>query len=317
MESLAKQWTRRFSRITSGGNFIPEIDGLRFLAISSVLLFHASYALLRAYEWDLGPGGKVVSNLFARGALGVELFFVISGFILAVPFARHFLEGAKNVDLPRYYLRRVTRLEPPYILTLILFYMAAWLTHDAAMRGRLVSTFFVRLFYLHGLYYQAAPVLNGVTWSLEIEVQFYLIVPRAGAHFLSADNASPFYYVCWASCWFLLCRNRELFCGRCSANWAFSWLAFFVPIYTSKCAESGWSRSNSTIGRRWACSGLSWFSRFSCGRQGRGFLVRGAIMSISPCACSVKSFRSSFWLSCSSCSGGCGCGGFFLGNQCI
>ncbi len=177
MDERARNWTGRFSRITSGGNFIPEIDGLRFLAIFSVLLFHASYALLRAYAWDLDATGRVVSNLFARGALGVELFFVISGFILAVPFARHFVEGGKPVDLGRYYLRRVTRLEPPYILTLVLFYAAAWIFHDPAMHGRLLSTFVVRLFYLHGLVYRDAPALNGVTWSLEMEVQFYLIVP--------------------------------------------------------------------------------------------------------------------------------------------
>jgi peptidoglycan/LPS O-acetylase OafA/YrhL len=177
MDERTSNWAGRFSRITSGGNFIPEIDGLRFLAISSVLLFHASYALLRAYSWNLGPVERVVSNLFARGALGVELFFVISGFILAVPFARHFVEGGKPVDLGRYYLRRVTRLEPPYILTLILFYTAAWISHDPAMQGRLLPTFLVRLFYLHGLIYRDAPALNGVTWSLEIEVQFYLIMP--------------------------------------------------------------------------------------------------------------------------------------------
>lgn len=177
MDARVKQWAGRFSRITSGGNFIPEIDGLRCLAISSVLLFHVSYALLRAYQWDLGSGERAVSNLFARGTFGVELFFVISGFILAVPFVRQFVEGGKPVNLGRYYLRRLTRLEPPYIITLVLFYVAAWLLRDPAMHGRLVSTFFVRLFYLHGLVYQNAPVLNGVTWSLEIEVQFYLIVP--------------------------------------------------------------------------------------------------------------------------------------------
>jgi peptidoglycan/LPS O-acetylase OafA/YrhL len=176
-DTCVNQWPARFSRITSGGNFIPEIDGLRFLAIFSVLLFHASFALQHAYHWELVAGAKVVSNLFARGTLGVELFFVISGFILAVPFARHFVEGEKPVNLGRYYLRRVTRLEPPYIISLVIFYTAAWILHDPAMKGRLLSTFLVRLFYLHGLVYREAPVLNGVTWSLEIEVQFYLIVP--------------------------------------------------------------------------------------------------------------------------------------------
>jgi len=171
------RWIGRLSRVTSGGNFIPEIDGLRFLAIGSVLLFHVNYSLGRAYHWTLKPWEQAVSNAFARGTLGVELFFVISGFILALPFARHFLYGGKAVEIRRYYLRRVTRLEPPYILTLILFYAAAWFMGDPEMRGRYVSTFFVRLFYLHGLVYADVPALNGVTWSLEIEVQFYLLMP--------------------------------------------------------------------------------------------------------------------------------------------
>ena len=171
------KWTSRLSRVTSGGNFIPEIDGLRFLAIGSVLLFHVSYALGRAYQWKLKPLEQAIFNLSGRGTLGVELFFAISGFILALPFARHYLEQARPVDIRRYYLRRLTRLEPPYIAALILFYAAALIMGDAELKGRYLSTFLVRLFYLHGLVFKDAPALNGVTWSLEIEVQFYLLVP--------------------------------------------------------------------------------------------------------------------------------------------
>lgn len=171
------RWIGRLSRVTSGGNFIPEIDGLRFLAIGSVLLFHVNHALNRAYQWTPKPWEQTVSNALSRGTLGVELFFVISGFILALPFARHYLYGGKAVEIRRYYLRRVTRLEPPYILTLILFYAASWFMGDADMKGHYLSTFLVRLFYLHGLVYADAPALNGVTWSLEIEVQFYLLMP--------------------------------------------------------------------------------------------------------------------------------------------
>jgi len=171
------RWIGRLSRVTSGGNFIPEIDGLRFLAIGSVLLFHVNYSLGRAYHWTMKPWEQTISNALSRGTLGVELFFVISGFILALPFARHYLYGGKAVDIRRYYLRRVTRLEPPYILTLILFYAASWYMGDVDMSGHYLSTFLVRLFYLHGLVYAEAPALNGVTWSLEIEVQFYLLMP--------------------------------------------------------------------------------------------------------------------------------------------
>ena len=49
---------------------------------------------------------------------GVELFFIISGFILGLPFAKQYLAGGKQVRLGAYFLRRLTRLEPPYILIL-------------------------------------------------------------------------------------------------------------------------------------------------------------------------------------------------------
>ncbi len=176
-ESGIRQLTGRFSRITSGGRFIPEIDGLRFLAISSVMLFHVATSLSRAHGWPEHTEQMAVSGVMGRGALGVELFFAISGFILALPFAREYLYQEQPVDRRRYYLRRLTRLEPPYIAVLIIVYCAAWLTREPTLHGRFVSTFVARLFYLYGLVYQDAPSVNGVTWSLEIEVQFYLLMP--------------------------------------------------------------------------------------------------------------------------------------------
>jgi len=111
------RWIGRLSRVTSGGNFIPEIDGLRFLAIGSVLLFHVNYSLSRAYHWTMKPWEQTISNALSRGTLGVELFFVISGFILAQPFVRQRLLGGQPVSIRGFYKRRLTRLEPPYILS--------------------------------------------------------------------------------------------------------------------------------------------------------------------------------------------------------
>ena len=166
----------RFRRITSGGNFIPEIDGLRFLAIGGVLLFHSWFNTRVAYGLPTPREGGLTTNFFNRGALGVELFFALSGFILALPFARNLIYGAKTVDISRYYLRRVTRIEPPYIVALVGVYLAAWGCNQVVKFG-LWPTFSARVFYLYGLIWRDAPTLNGVTWSLELEVQFYLLMP--------------------------------------------------------------------------------------------------------------------------------------------
>jgi peptidoglycan/LPS O-acetylase OafA/YrhL len=78
----------------------------------------------------------------------------------------------------RFYLRRVTRLEPPYIIALLLFYAAAVVlqTEDARAPG-FFSGLLLRLGYLHSLIRNMQPTLDGVTWTLEIEVQFYLLAP--------------------------------------------------------------------------------------------------------------------------------------------
>ena len=100
-----------FRRVTTQNRFIPQIDGLRFVAISSVVLFHL-YA-------SLNHGGAVQNpafdpaNVGVLSKRGVELFFVISGFILGVPFASSYLRGAPKINLKQYFLRRLTRLEPP------------------------------------------------------------------------------------------------------------------------------------------------------------------------------------------------------------
>jgi len=78
----------QFRRITTQKRFIPQIDGLGFVAIASVVFFHIYAALERG---AVPPPIPLNTDLAKRG---VELFFAISGFILAVPFASRYLLGA-------------------------------------------------------------------------------------------------------------------------------------------------------------------------------------------------------------------------------
>ena len=169
---------RYFARETSSGRFIPEIDGLRFVAITMVVLFHLDgYLTARAgYNFTGASSSEWLHALARRGNHGVELFFVISGFILALPFAAHYLDGRSRINLRTYYLRRLTRLEPPYFVAILLLSMAALIVHR-----NLGSNFYAHLLasvsYLHNLTFGSYSTVIGVGWSLEIEVQFYLLVP--------------------------------------------------------------------------------------------------------------------------------------------
>ena len=106
----------RFRRITSSGLYIPEIDGLRFLAISWIFLFHFNDYLATARHFN---EASLLQTFFYNGYRGVELFFVISGFILSLPFAKYYLANGKKIRLKNYFLRRITRLEPPYFIIMI------------------------------------------------------------------------------------------------------------------------------------------------------------------------------------------------------
>lgn len=134
----------QFRRITTQKRFIPQIDGLRFVAIASVVLFHI-YAALEIGA--IPPPIPFNTDLAKRG---VELFYGISGFILGVPFATRYLLNAPKVSLKQYFLRRLTRLEPPYFLSLIV-----WAAMQRAVAHRSLSNMAPHLaassVYLHNL----------------------------------------------------------------------------------------------------------------------------------------------------------------------
>jgi peptidoglycan/LPS O-acetylase OafA/YrhL len=170
----------RFRRITGGGVFIPQIDGLRFVAIASVVAFHL-YAQLVRYK-GVAAGGLAGFGL-RHGDRGVSLFFVISGFILGVPFASRWLTNAPPVKLGKYFFRRLTRLEPPYILNLLLCFFLLVSVNHVSFRS-LVPHLLASMVYGHNFIYGTPSTVNPVAWSLEVEVQFYCLVPMLALIFV-------------------------------------------------------------------------------------------------------------------------------------
>ncbi|HJV66344.1 MAG TPA: acyltransferase [Geomonas sp.] len=176
--SSLRQWAGLFlaraSRDTSSGQFIPTIDGLRFMAILSVLLFHLYTFVSRKNE--AGAAADPLGAAFGCGDIGVQLFFIISGFIIALPFAKGHLGLGSRPRLKSYYLRRLTRLEPPYIICLLIsFPISAAIIHLSY--PQLLPHLLASLFYLHNLTYGEMSAVNFVAWSLEVELQFYLLAP--------------------------------------------------------------------------------------------------------------------------------------------
>lgn len=172
----------KVTRITSSGDFIPEIDILRFIALACVVIHHlfGLYLIVLhplqtgAPNWQVGAGDwkSYLFKLVSHGNYGVYLFFLVSGFMIGLPFARGHLGIRPLPQLSSYFARRFTRIEPPYFISLFLIY---WLIFKNAPQLR--SSFFASLFYLHGLLFNEQGRINSVCWSLEIEIQFYIFAP--------------------------------------------------------------------------------------------------------------------------------------------
>ncbi len=161
-------------RITTSGKFIPEIDGLRFIAILSVVLYHVPVQI-PLHGAELNGFWRLIAN----GQRGVQLFFVISGFILGLPFAAHHLQGEKPVSLRNYFLRRITRLEPPYIIAILIrLPLLVLVMHKPS--GFVLAHGLASLLYLHSLIFGTMSAVNPPAWSLEVEIQFYCLAPLFG-----------------------------------------------------------------------------------------------------------------------------------------
>jgi peptidoglycan/LPS O-acetylase OafA/YrhL len=129
---------------------LNSLDGLRGVAIILVLLMH--------------------HRLFNNGWMGVDLFFVLSGFLIT-----EILRAgrAENFYWRRFYLKRVTRILPPLILTVLLAYI---FTPGASMFVALGYLFSISGF-LELTKYHITPL--GPLWSLAVEEHFYLLWPFA------------------------------------------------------------------------------------------------------------------------------------------
>jgi peptidoglycan/LPS O-acetylase OafA/YrhL len=149
------------------GRYIPGLDGLRAIAVIGVLLYHGQVSWL--------PGGF----------LGVDLFFVISGYLITSLLLAEF-HASGRIDFKAFYLRRARRLVPALLamLVVLVIFMAAF--HPTALhqtRFDILAAlgYFSNWWYVlhHVSYFVASGRQSPLQhlWSLGIEEQFYLVWP--------------------------------------------------------------------------------------------------------------------------------------------
>ncbi|TDK44203.1 acyltransferase family protein [Algoriphagus formosus] len=180
LSSLSKKLIRK----PQSGKFLPVLDGLRFLAIVPVILQHANERLFKYGEIGLLSGWEEFLSFFiSRGTIGVFLFFAISGFILSLPFA----QNRQQEPYGSYIKRRLIRIEPPFLLWMSFFAIILLIKEDYPGK-ELLGHFLASITYTHQLFYGEYSIINPVAWSLEVEIQYYLIAPFLAKFYFNIQN---------------------------------------------------------------------------------------------------------------------------------
>ncbi|HZU00269.1 MAG TPA: acyltransferase [Ktedonobacteraceae bacterium] len=153
---------------------IAVLDGVRAVACVAVIIFHINLLTYRLHLWSADTIGPFTSSLALAGDSGVTLFFILSGFLLFLPYARSLVLGSDWPSARRFYLRRAFRIIPGYyacLFLLILLTHREYLHRDHLKQLGLFLTFFM----------DSSPttyrLINGPFWTLAVEWQFYLLLP--------------------------------------------------------------------------------------------------------------------------------------------
>jgi peptidoglycan/LPS O-acetylase OafA/YrhL len=155
---------------------LDALDGMRGLAALGVLVLHV-------WMFSYGDSGKPPKGFldFALGELrlGVQLFFVLSGFLIFRPFVAAALDGARRVpSLKRYAIRRAARILPGYWLALAAsFLLLRHLDHPMQVDPAELPVFLV---FAQNHFLETIKHLDPPMWTLAIEVSFYAVLPVLG-----------------------------------------------------------------------------------------------------------------------------------------
>ncbi len=149
---------------------MAELDGLRALAILLVVSFHSWYFLqflMPTTEAFLAFSDSLpwVLGFIRRGDLGVDIFFVLSGYLLSWQlFQKRMKSGHANIK--RFYAHRIFRIYPLYLIALLLAAIDSGIT--VKLLGNLLA---------YNIWGDASNIIIPWTWSLSVELEFYAIVP--------------------------------------------------------------------------------------------------------------------------------------------
>jgi peptidoglycan/LPS O-acetylase OafA/YrhL len=151
--------------------FFPYIDVVRAVAIIFVVIYH----LIEAFG-----GTANLSNGWFRilqcGWIGVYLFFVISGFVIALSLVKLIEKFGTNNYIAPYFRKRLVRIVPLYFLTCWCYLMLVKPSLFNSSPDYFWTMILSHVFFIHNLWYEHATNVNSPTWSIAVEMQFYVFM---------------------------------------------------------------------------------------------------------------------------------------------
>lgn len=163
-----------FEEEKGGGkkNSIAVLDGVRAIAILLVIFYHVGHSTIDVWAYD--RSNPLATSILTAGSSGVTLFFVLSGLLLFMPYARSLLSERRWPLARVFYMRRALRILPGYYFSLIILILLT-------SRQYLHPGYFKETLQFFTLFMDSTTLtwrqINGPYWSLAVEWQFYLLMP--------------------------------------------------------------------------------------------------------------------------------------------
>ena len=229
----------------------PNLDGLRFFAFLAVFLFHSFYTKEPVVEKSYFF--LIFKNITRHGDLGVNLFFVLSGFLITYLLLNE-KELRGQIDIPAFYMRRVLRIWPLYFLMVFIGFVIF-----PIIKARFGETAYIEparpwyyiafLSNFNTLFYGSNTPTLTLLWSVAIEEQFYLIWPVLVALMPKRHMGWLFSSIIAASGGFRLYHLHDVgflnlhtfsVISDMAVGGTFAWLCFTRPKFTNRIAA--WPR---------------------------------------------------------------------------
>ena len=154
----------------------PELDCLRFFAFFAVFIFHTLPQQPDYYSARNIPFATLIASLARAGSFGVDLFFLLSAYLITELLLRE-KESFGRVHLKSFYVRRILRIWPLYFLAIFIGVLLTFVDSDQHFPVKYVVAFMLLSgHWLQSLIGAPGSVMNSL-WSVSFEEQFYLVSP--------------------------------------------------------------------------------------------------------------------------------------------